>query len=560
MRLSRTPRGDDGFSLVETLTAIAIMGVVMTALTTFFVSTTNTVNKERGLQMAIRLASDGVELVKSLPGSSLPVGRSLSDVTGLLTSDPIPGLDIGQLKSSMTLAADNSLPIGAASLNPVLPVQPEIIPVNDASFERHWFVGSCVVNAAKLLTDPSCLLPSPVIPNPLAYYRVVIAVTWQNSRACAGGECSYITDTLVAASSTDPVFNPSVTVAPPLPDNPGNQASDVGVPIIPLTLTATSSYPPLTWSAPEGLPAGITINDAGQVTGTPTTPGTYVVRVVVKDNASTNDASFNWVVNPVPKLTVPDQTWDAGSTVSYQVPVTGGTPALTWSATGLPSGLSIDPATGIIKGSSTATGAAAVANVTVTVKDSFKQTATATFKWNTKVAVQYPNSTTPIALTKGAAYSGSVSAFGGSGGYTFSSPYLPPGLTMSPAGLVTGTVTSGTRYLITVNVKDSNGVTNSTVVPVNVTVPTGLRISTPALTAPDKSSPKSTALTYTVAATAGTAPYTWAVSNLPAGLALNPSTGAITGTPTTAGASVVNLTVTDKTGATSAFAFVWTIT
>ncbi|GAA3450872.1 putative Ig domain-containing protein [Dactylosporangium matsuzakiense] len=560
MKLYRSPRGDEGFSLVETLTSLAIMGVVMTALTTFFVSTTNTINKQRGLQMAIRLASDAVEQVKSLPGSTLPIGRSLSDVTAQLTADPIPGLDVNQLKASMNLVSDATLPLGSASLDPVLPVQPEVMPVNDATFTRHWFLGSCVVDATKLLNNPACVLPTPAIPNPLAYYRVVIAVTWQNTRACAGGVCSFITDTLVAASTTDPVFNPSVTVAPPLPDNPGNQASDIGVPIVPLTLTATSSYPPLTWSAPEGLPPGITINDAGLVSGTPTTAGTYVVRVVVKDNASTNDASFNWVVNLLPKLTVPDQTFDAGSAVAYQVPLTGGTAPVAWTATGLPAGLTIDPATGVIKGTSTATGAAAIANVTVTAKDSLKQTATAAFKWNTKVAVQYPNATTPIALTKGTAYSGSVTAFGGTGSYTYSSPYLPPGLSMSTAGLVTGTVTSGTRYLITVNVKDSNGVTNSTVVPVNVTVPTGLRITTPALTAPDKTNPKGTALTYTVVATGGTAPYTWAVANLPAGLALNTSTGAITGTPTTAGTSVVNLTVTDKTGATSAFAFVWTIT
>jgi hypothetical protein len=285
-----------------------------------------------------------------------------------------------------------------------------------------------------------------------------------------------------------------------------------------------------------------------------------VVRVVVKDNASTNDASFNWVVNALPKLTVPDQTWDAGSAVAYQVPLTGGTPKLTWTATGLPSGLSIDPATGIIKGTTTATGAAAVATVTVGVTDSFGRKSSATFKWNTKVALQYPNSTTPIALTKGSAYTGSVSAFGGSGSYTFSSPNMPTGLSISPAGLVTGTLNSGTRYLVTLNVRDSNGVTNTATVPVNVTVNSGLRVTAPSLTAPDKSSAKSTALTYTLAATGGTTPYTWAAQNLPTGLTLTAGTGVITGTPSAAGVFVVNLTVTDKTGAVSAFAFTWTIT
>jgi prepilin-type N-terminal cleavage/methylation domain-containing protein len=551
------PPPDEGFSLVETLTAIAIMGVVMTALTTFFVSTTNTINKERGLQMAIRLASDGIELVRSLPGSTLAVGRSATDIAGQFATDTVPGLDLAALKSTMTPVSDPALPAGASSLDPVLPVAPEVLQVNDATFERHWFLGSCVMDP-KLGSGAPCV-PSTTAANPLSFYRVVVAVTWQNSRACAGGECSYVTDTLVASSATDPVFNPSVTVAPPLPDNPGNQASDLGIAAIPVQLTATSSYPPITWSA-EGLPPGITVSDAGLLSGSPTAAGTYVVRVVVKDNASTNDASFNWVVNGLPKLTVPDQTWDAGSAVAYQVPLAGGTPKLAWTATGLPSGLSIDAVTGLVKGTTTATGAAAVATVTVGVTDSFGQKSSATFKWNTKVALQYPNAGTPIALTKGSAYSGSVSAFGGTGTYTFSSPNMPTGLTISPAGLVTGKLDSGTRYLVTLNVKDSNGVTNSATVPVNVTVSSGLRVTAPSLTAPDKSSKKSTALTYTVAATGGTTPYTWSAQNLPTGLALNPGTGAITGTPSATGTYVVNLTVTDKTGATSAFAFVWTIT
>src|ERR1700759_1516391 len=46
-----------------------------------------------------------------------------------------------------------------------------------------------------------------------------------------------------------------------------------------------------------------------------------------------------------------------------------------------------------------------------------------------------------------------------------------------------------------------------------------------------------TAYSVTLAATGGTTPYTWSISagSLPAGLGLNASTGAITGTPTAGG-------------------------
>ncbi|WP_433209588.1 putative Ig domain-containing protein [Dactylosporangium sp. CS-047395] len=556
--MQRPPR-DEGFSLVETLTALAIMGVVMTALTTFFVSTTNTINKQRGLQMAIRLASDGIELVKSLPSTSLAIGRSKTDALKQLAGTPA-GLDLTSMAPVFDPKLKNLTDVSSAT--PVLKFS-EVVPINDAVFTRRWILGSCAMNPT-VLTGASCVLPTLLsIANPLPYYRVIVAITWQNSRACAGGECSYVTDTLVAANTTDPVFNPSATAPKPLPDNPGNQTGEVGVPISPVTLTASSSYQPITWSGDQ-LPPGITISDAGVISGTPTAAGLYVVTVTVKDQISTNDASFNWIVVPQPTLPVPDQTWDAGAAVSYQVPVVGGTAPYTWSAaTGLPTGLNFNATTGVITGSSSVDGAAAASRVTVNVTDKFGQTATKTFTWNTRVAVRYPNSTTPIALVQGDAYTGDVQAWGGTKPYTFSVTNMPTGLSISPAGRVTGTLTSGTRYLVTLTVTDANRVSNSTLVPVNVTVKTGLRVTTPSLTAPDKSSPKGTQLTFNPAATGGTGTLAWTAAGLPPGLTLAAGTGAITGTPSTPGTYTVTLTVTDSatpTKATSTFAFTWTIT
>jgi hypothetical protein len=56
-----------------------------------------------------------------------------------------------------------------------------------------------------------------------------------------------------------------------------------------------------------------------------------------------------------------------------------------------------------------------------------------------------------------------------------------------------------------------------------------------------------TPYTATVSATGGTGPYTFTVTSgaLPAGLVLNPATGAITGTPSLAGTSNFTITATD---------------
>ncbi|RAS62425.1 subtilisin family serine protease [Lentzea atacamensis] len=61
-----------------------------------------------------------------------------------------------------------------------------------------------------------------------------------------------------------------------------------------------------------------------------------------------------------------------------------------------------------------------------------------------------------------------------------------------------------------------------------------------------------------LSASGGTAPYTWSVSGLPAGLSASAS-GAISGTPTTAGTSTVTATVTDSAGKTGSATFTWTV-
>ncbi|WP_378971089.1 ExeM/NucH family extracellular endonuclease [Paractinoplanes rhizophilus] len=68
-----------------------------------------------------------------------------------------------------------------------------------------------------------------------------------------------------------------------------------------------------------------------------------------------------------------------------------------------------------------------------------------------------------------------------------------------------------------------------------------------------------TAVSLTLGASGGTAPYTWTASGLPSGLDISGS-GVISGTPTASGTSAVTVTATDSTGAsgTATFSFVVT--
>ncbi|GAA2831802.1 M4 family metallopeptidase [Kitasatospora paracochleata] len=80
-----------------------------------------------------------------------------------------------------------------------------------------------------------------------------------------------------------------------------------------------------------------------------------------------------------PSVTNPgNQTTKVNTAASLQIKASGGTGALTYSATGLPAGLSINASTGLISGTPTAVG---TSSVTVTAKDTANKTGSTSFTW-----------------------------------------------------------------------------------------------------------------------------------------------------------------------------------
>jgi hypothetical protein len=216
----------------------------------------------------------------------------------------------------------------------------------------------------------------------------------------------------------------------------------------------------LTYTA-TGLPTGLTMSTVGLITGTATTLGTYNVTVTVKDSSNaTASATFVWTVtNRPPTVSAANRTDYRGAAVSVQIAGSDADgDALTYSATGLPTGLSMSAA-GLITGTPTTLG---TYSVTVTVKDSSNATATATFTWT--IANRPPTVTASNRVdNKGTAVNFQIAGSDPDGdALTYTATGLPPGASISSTGKITGTLTTAGNYSVTVTVKDPSGSSAST--------------------------------------------------------------------------------------------------
>jgi predicted extracellular nuclease len=148
-----------------------------------------------------------------------------------------------------------------------------------------------------------------------------------------------------------------------------------------------------------------------------------------------------------------------------------------------------------------------------------------------------------------------------------------------PAGYIADATTAGSATQVTarnvalpaaadnqasvfVRVMTSNAAGNDELVgidDINISATGGT--SALALTNPGpQSSTVGTAITpLTLAASGGTAPYSFTATGLPAGLTLAAGSDQITGTPTTAGSTTVTVSATDDAGVTDSESFMWTV-
>ncbi len=306
----------------------------------------------------------------------------------------------------------------------------------------------------------------------------------------------------------------------------------------------TGGIPPYTFVEFGALPPGIQMSSSGLLSGTPTKAGVYPFQVFLDDSTgayTSKNFTLN-VANPGLLITPPSPLPSGQINVPYttQLAATGGvgTP-FTWSATGLPNGLTIANNSGLIAGIPRASGSF---NIAVTVSDSSGATDTQTYTLTIAPAAVTVTNGSLANGAVGNSYSATLTASGGLGTFTFTATGLPPGLTLSTAGGLSGTPTTAGTFSIVVTATDAGGSTASGTFRVTIAAQLVVTPSTiPSVVLGNAIS------SVQLTATGGTPPYQWQSASLPPGvsLALN---GTLSGTPSAVGTFPFTVFAVDSNG------------
>jgi large repetitive protein len=384
------------------------------------------------------------------------------------------------------------------------------------------------------------------------------------------------TDSVDSSATSSQTFtwtvHPSVSVTSP-GDQTNNEKDIVGLRISAIDSAGNA----LAYSA-SGLPTGLSVNTTtGLISGTiskgasASSPDSVTVTATdAVDSSATDQQTFNWTVHPLVTVAKPgDQDNKDGDTASVGVSATDSAGnAMTYSAAGLPSGLSIDSSSGAITGTiSDGASVSSPDSVTVTATDNIDSAATAsqTFTWTVHPVVKV---TSPGDQDNkdGDSANVSVSATDTGNPLAYSASGLPGGLSIdSNSGVISGTLAKGdsktSSYSVQVTATDSVDTSATDNKTFTWTVHPVVSMTQPS----DQDNKEGDSANVSVSATDTGNPLVYSASGLPGGLSIDSSSGVISGTITNGDSKTspytVQVTATDSidSSATANQTFTWTV-
>jgi hypothetical protein len=452
--LSGTPVPGTGGTYVVTFTATN--GVAPQAIQTFTLTindgpgftSANTTTFTVGSPGSFTATTVGTPTPSITATGALPSGVTFldnGDGTGTLSGTPNPGTGGAY---PMTFTATNSSGSTPQTFTLNVNQAPTITSANNAAFSI-GVAGSFTVTTSGF-PAPSIARGGVALPSGLNFVDNGNGTGTLSGTPAAGTGGAYaisFTATNVAGSTAPQPFTLSITQSPTI-TSANTVTFTVGTPGS-FTVTTTAFPVAAITRTGAALPTGVTFTDNGDGTGTLSgtpaagTAGAYAVTFTAANGVPPDAVqAFTLTVHEAPAITsAGSATFTVGAAGSFTVTTTGfPTPTVSQSGT-LPTGVTFAPATRVLGGSATQTGAFPLV---FTATNGVSPDATQNFTLN----VVCPAITvTPLVMPEGlyqAAYPGVDFNQTGSSGTTFTwgATGLPAGLTIdATTGMVSGTAT-----------------------------------------------------------------------------------------------------------------------
>jgi hypothetical protein len=294
----------------------------------------------------------------------------------------------------------------------------------------------------------------------------------------------------------------------------------------------------------EGLPAGLSMSEYGEISGYLQQIGRFAISILCRGAGGTGVAVLDLtVVQPEPPvITSPDTvTTEAGTSFSYQITALSKTNILSYGATNLPIGLTINTSTGLITGTPTTVSEDPVVYSTAVLScTNAAGTRNQDLIFSLQQRPVITSSLTPLIFEVGQPITPYIITATKTAS-SFNASSLPPGLSIDvETGVISGTPSTPGPF--TIGLSASNTVLTGTAnLPVTVN-------KLAEVTSGSAGGRQLTAFSYQITATGYPAITSYGASGLPSGLTVNTSTGLVSGTPSVFGNFTVILSATNPGG------------
>jgi hypothetical protein len=491
----------------------------------------------------------------------LPSGVSLNTTTGVLSGTPATGT---QGSYPITITAQNGVtPNATQSFTLTVGLSPAITSANNATF---------TVGTSGTFTVTAAGFPAPTFSETgtLPTGVTLNSTTGVLSGTPGPGTGKTYPISITAQNGVTPNATQNFTLT--VDEAPSIISSNNAT----FTVGTFGSFTEMTTGFPhpglgccnQALPIGVSFLDNGNGTGTlsgtpqPGSSGVYSLRFTAINNVGSNASQiFTLTVDSAPAITSgTNATFTVGTPATFTVVATG-LPAPTFSETGaLPSGVTLNSTTGVLSGTP-GSGTGGAYPITITAQNGVSPNATQAFTLTVDQAPAITSQNNAI-FAVGSASSFTVMASGFPAPTFSETGTLPTGVSFNTTtGVLSGTPASGTQtgspYLITFTAQNgvgTNGTQNFTLT-VSFTAP-------PSFTSSNNTTfAVGSAGSFTVTASGSPAPTFSESGTLPAGVSLNTTTGALSGTPAanTGGTYPITITAHNGIGADATQSFTLTV-